>query len=590
MSYKDKYAESIERQFYDLENRIISDIIRRIKKTGEITSTADWQINKLMQLGYSSDDIESMIKTATKRTWPEMFELYDKVIDWEYVRNKKIYEQINGAFIPYEENTYLQQLIGVAKAQTKNTLQNFTQTMGIVQQIGGQYTFFPLTDFWQKTLDGAIMDITTGAFDYNSVLKKTVATLARSGIRTIDYASGYTSRLPVAARRAVMTGVSQMTGKIADYNAEQLGTEYFEVAWHANARPSHREWQGKVWSKDELVSVCGLGTVTGLLGANCYHTYYPFIPGVSERNWTDDELAELNAKEDVKKPFAGKEYNAYEATQRQRQLETAMRAQRTKVKGLEAGGADQNDIIIAKARYQGQLAEYKKFSDAMGLKPHMERVYIDGLGRIAPGQKTLAKRINAPTIRDTVLAKDGEALRKVLKNSIGEARHVNKMLLYAESTEYVENKSLKTAFAYNPKKDIIEYNTKHEFYSRYDLNFAQAHELSHRMDILEYSAGKNKTFNRAIDEATEYVRSHRNEIQKLFLPTGAYYNDFAFSDIVSALSRGKIFTPVGHDNWTDELVKLEVFANISSIDVLGYSSKSHPLIKILLRGYREVVK
>ena len=115
MSYKDKYAESIERQFYDLENRIISDIIRRIKKTGEITSTADWQINKLMQLGYSSDDIESIIKTATKRTWPEMFELYDKVIDWEYVRNKKIYEQINGAFIPYEENTYLQQLIGAAK-------------------------------------------------------------------------------------------------------------------------------------------------------------------------------------------------------------------------------------------------------------------------------------------------------------------------------------------------------------------------------------------------------------------------------------------------------------------------------------------
>lgn len=386
MSYKDKYAESIERQFYDLENRIISDIIRRIKKTDEITSTADWQIGKLMQLGYSSDDIESMIKAATKKTWPEMFELYDKVIDWEYVRNKKIYEQINGAFVPYEENTYLQQLIGAAKAQTKNTLQNFTQTMGIVQQIGGQYTFFPLTDFWQKTLDGAIMDITTGAFDYNSVLKKTVATLARSGIRTIDYASGYTSRLPVAARRAVMTGVSQMTGKIADYNAEQLGTEYFEVAWHANARPSHREWQGKVWSKDELVSVCGLGKVTGLLGANCYHAYYPFIPGVSERNWTDDELAELNAKEDIKKPFAGKEYNAYEATQRQRQLETAMRAQRTKVKALEAGGADQNDVIIAKARYQGQLAEYKKFSDAMGLKPHMERVYIDGLGRMAPGR------------------------------------------------------------------------------------------------------------------------------------------------------------------------------------------------------------
>ncbi len=125
-----------------------------------------------------------MIKTATKRTWPEMFELYDKVIDWEYVRNRKIYEQINGAFIPVRgEHLLAAAYRGRQSADEEHTAE-FTQTMGIVQQIGGQYTFFPLTDFWQKTLDGAIMDITTGAFDYNSVLKKTVATLARSGIRT----------------------------------------------------------------------------------------------------------------------------------------------------------------------------------------------------------------------------------------------------------------------------------------------------------------------------------------------------------------------------------------------------------------------
>lgn len=68
----------------------------------------------------------------------------------------------------------------------------------------------------------------------------------------------------------------------------------------------------------------------------------------------------------------------------QRKMETSMRAQRLKVWGLEKGGADPEDIIIAKARYQGQLAEYKQFADAMGVKPHMERVYIDGLGRVAP--------------------------------------------------------------------------------------------------------------------------------------------------------------------------------------------------------------
>lgn len=386
MSYKDEYAEQIESQFYDLESLIIADIIRRIRKTSKITSTADYQIGRLAALGYSSADIEDAIKSALGATYPQMFELYDEVACWEYVRNKKLYEQINAEFIPFEDNTWLQNLLRAVKQQTKGTLQNFTQTMGVVDNVNGQMSFLPLTQFYQKTLDAAVLDIASGAFDYNSVLKRTVATLSKSGIRTIDYASGYTSRLPVAVRRAVMTGVSQLTGKISEYNAKKLGTDYFEIDRHDGARPSHRPWQGKVWSRDELVSVCGLGTVTGLKGVNCYHEYYPFILGVSERNYTDEELKRLDALEDEKKPFKGKEYNSYEARQKQRQMETAMRAQRTKVRALEEGGADRDDIIIAKARYQGQIAEYKRFSSAMELKPHMERVYIDGLGRVAPGR------------------------------------------------------------------------------------------------------------------------------------------------------------------------------------------------------------
>lgn len=441
MSYKDKYADAIEGQFYDLENRIMADIVRRIKKTGEITSTADWQLNRLYALGYSSDEVESMIMKALKATWPEMFELYDKVIDWEYVRNKTLYEQINGQFIPYEDNEQLQQWIEAAKAQTADTLKNLTQTMGIVEQINGQMTFLPLTEFYQRTIDAAILDITSGAFDYNSVLKRTVNTLARSGIRTIDYASGYSSRVAVATRRAVMTGITQMTGRITDYNAEKLGTEYYEVAWHANARPSHRVWQGKVWSKEQLVTVCGLGSVTGLCGVNCYHEYYPFFPGISERNWTDEWLREQNAKEDMPRTWRGKEYTAYEATQKQRQMETSMRAQRQKVRLLEQGEADRTDITVAKARYQGQLNEYREFSDAMGLTPQMERVYIDGLGRVAPSQKAyqqwkseqvakaaaktaaayknLAKQSNSVIIKSTGEAKNFAQLKDYVKQTYG---------------------------------------------------------------------------------------------------------------------------------------------------------------------------
>lgn len=390
--YKEKLSRKIEKHFSELEERIMQDIVRRIHMAGEITSTADWQINRLRILGNSSEDIEKMLKETLDASYPEIFELYDKVIDWEYVRSKDIYEQINAAFIPFEENRQLQQITEGLIRQCSGEFQNITQSMGFYLDYGnGNRVLTPLAEVYQKYLDAACMDIVSGAFDYNSVLRRVVTQLTNSGLRQIDYASGYATRVNVAARRAVMTGITQLTGHISDMNAEKLGTEYFEIAWHAGARPTHAVWQGKVWTKEQLVTVCGLGTVTGLEGANCYHERYPFFPGISERNWSDEWLEEQNQKENTPKEFKGKEYTAYEARQRQRQMETAMRAQRQKVKLLETGGADPDEIMLVRCKYQGQLDEYARFSRKMGLRQERERIYLDLNGRVAPESKSIMK-------------------------------------------------------------------------------------------------------------------------------------------------------------------------------------------------------
>lgn len=383
--YKKRLSGQIEKHFCDLEMRIMEDIVRRIKKAEKITSTADWQINRLKILGYSSEDVENVLKEVLDKSYPEMFELYDKAIDWEYVRNKDIYEQVNAEFIPYEDNEELQQITEALIRQSSEELKNITKSLGFYLDYGtGKPVLTPLAEVYQKYLDDACMDIVTGAFDYNSVLRRVVTQLTNSGLRQIDYATGRANRVDVAARRAIMTGISQLTGKISDMNAEKLGTEYFEVEWHAGARPTHAVWQGRVWSKRELVTVCGLGSVTGLLGANCYHTYFPFIPGISVRNWTDEWISEHSRKENTSKIFNGKEYTLYEAKQRQRQMETCMRAQREKVQLLKKGGADPDDVMIARAKYQGQLNEYSRFCRKMGLTEERERIYYDMRGRIAP--------------------------------------------------------------------------------------------------------------------------------------------------------------------------------------------------------------
>ena len=384
-SYESYLATGIEKKYRNLETRIMEDVIRRIKKTGTITSTADYQLLRYYILGNSTKDIEDIIKKAVGDSFPETFELYDEVIEKYYTRAKQLYEQVNENFVPYEANQELQQLTNALVQQSNDELYNITRSLGFkVDMGGGRLVFSPLADYYNEYLDNAIVEITSGAFDYNTVIRRVVTQMTNSGLRTVDYASGYTSRCDVAARRAVMTGSSQLTGKISEMNAKKLHTDYFEIDWHEGARPTHRVWQGKVWSREELRTVCGLGTVTGLNGANCYHSYYPFIPGISERQFSDKWLSEQNAKEDKPKRFKGREYTKYEATQRQRYLETNMRAQREKVRLLQKAGADEDMVMLARCKYQAQLDEYKAFCRKMELVEQRERIYYDMRGRVAP--------------------------------------------------------------------------------------------------------------------------------------------------------------------------------------------------------------
>lgn len=386
--YKDQMAGKIAERYQDLEERIMNDIIRRIKKTKKITSTADWQINRLRIIGYSSEEIEREIKKALNASYPEMFELYDNVIEWEYVRNKDIYEQINAEYIPFEQNERLKQITDAIIDQSLEDLENITNSLGFYLDYGnGKKIITPLSKVYTNYLDAACFDIVTGSFDYGSVLRRVVTQLTNSGMRTVDYASGKADRIDVAARRAVLTGVSQITGRISEYNAERLGTEYFEVEWHPGARPTHTVWQGRVWTKEQLRSVCRLGSVTGLLGANCYHTYYPFFPGISERNWSDEWLQKQDIKENKPREFQGKEYTLYGAKQRQRQMERAMRAQREKVQLLQKGDADPQEVMLQKAKYQAQLNEYTRFSKKMDLEQERERIYLDMRGKVATNTK-----------------------------------------------------------------------------------------------------------------------------------------------------------------------------------------------------------
>ena len=383
----ERVPDRLVKLYRALQLSIMDDIIGRVSAFREISRTADWQISRLYELGESKRAIKKRIRDALGLTTREINRIYKEVIWQDYARYEPVYRTKGRPWIPFEKNLQLQQLVGAVRTQTLGEFKNITQSLGFaVKKPSGKPVFLPLSETYQSILDNASAGMLSGAFDYNTMLKKAVKELTDSGLRTIDYfteqddgsVKKYTSRVEVAARRALMTGFNQVVGRISEDNAEQLGTDHFEVTYHRGARPTHQPWQGRVYTKEELVTVCGYGEVTGLKGANCYHDFHPFFEDISKRLYTDEQLDKMNAEENTPKEYKGRDYTAYEATQRQRSMESRLRRRREEIHLLEKGGASEDDVLAAKAKYHALSSEYAQFSKAMKLPQQRERISIDG--------------------------------------------------------------------------------------------------------------------------------------------------------------------------------------------------------------------
>ena len=132
----ERYGYGNERIFYDLENQLMEDIVRRIKKTGEITSTADYQIMQLKALGLSNDEITEQIKKALNASDEYVDELYREAMKNEWNDAKDLYAGMGQAYVKFEDNAFIQNLIGGAFMQTSGEMVNMTGTMGFV--VGGK--------------------------------------------------------------------------------------------------------------------------------------------------------------------------------------------------------------------------------------------------------------------------------------------------------------------------------------------------------------------------------------------------------------------------------------------------------------------
>ena len=117
----------------------------------------------------------------------------------------------------------------------------------------------------------------------------------------------------------------------------------------------------------------------GLCGFNCRHSFAPFYPGISHRNWNDDKLDEYAGREMTYTDWQTGEKNTvsqYEATQEQRHIERQIRewSKRSAIK--DAAGIDNDAEKLKLREWRGRL---KSFTQETGLRRQPAREQITKL-------------------------------------------------------------------------------------------------------------------------------------------------------------------------------------------------------------------
>ena len=406
----DALPEELAELFRALEITLLEEICSRLKAADELNEVTVQAIRALRSHGIDLKEIEKAVLETSGISKTKLDKLLDDVVE----RNQKYYtELINLAHITQPGKLVDDAEVAAIKKQTIDTFRNLTASMGFLVDAGR--TMLPPAKAYQWALDNAVMQVQSGAINYNQAIKTAVKQLADSGLKVVDYESGHRDHIDVAARRAVMTGVSQICAKYTEQSAEYLETPYFEVSAHSGARDkpgpspwsSHKNWQGKVYSVRDgdiypsIYKVCGLGAVDGLEGANCRHRRFPWVEGVSERTYTEDQLKHID--DGLGCTYDGKTYTAYEATQMQRRVEREIRKLKREKAAYKAAGLHEDETAV-NIRQRRLNAKYKAFSAEAGLpeQPERMRVYFtdDATIKAANSIKTQRAKVAAAYAKD----------------------------------------------------------------------------------------------------------------------------------------------------------------------------------------------
>ena len=374
----DELQEKVERIYVDMENELLLNIAKKlsagkpmeIDKWDEVNQQPlvgsgevnEWQLQRLKELNGLNEENAKIIAKYSGKTVKEVEQVFAKAREIGMTKDEATINEGVRLGILNEINPDTEELAvrGILSSATKEVLTTFNkQNNSLLASAGSEYT---------NIVNKVSSQVMAGTKTVGKAMQEAVSQLAEKGLTGFTAKNGARWSPEAYTKMLLRTNTQNTINNIQEERIQACGGDFIEISSHIGARPLCSQDQGKVFSlsgysgyiedldgakvKVRPWNSSTYGEPAGILGINCGHSRYMFIPGVSKQREMD---------------FTKKENDeAYKEKQRQRQYERTIRNKKREIAMLKQTGADDKYIRLKQNNLSNTRKEYLKFLDKTG--------------------------------------------------------------------------------------------------------------------------------------------------------------------------------------------------------------------------------
>lgn len=382
-----------------LETDLIANIAAYLAAGRIEEDTAKWKMKKLAELGKLTKQNAKTISEYAGKT-PELLELTlqraaNSAIQELAPGLKRMVQEglIDKRATPSMSGNMLNSLKMLQK-QAKKDLNLTNTTMKYKAKNAAMQVINRTAELANKqeyidSLNKAAGKVVTGIEARQSAMRECIGEMTQKGIPAFVDKTGRNWTPEAYTNMCIRSTVGSVAKETQFSLMDEYGLDLVEVSSHSGARPLCAKDQGKIFNRngggDYTTDLDGkrikfyswrsssYGKPAGLLGINCGHQIYPFLPGISVQTYFPYDEKE-NAEQ-------------YEKICNQRALERKVRASKRECTTLDTLG-DKEGFDKAAYKLKQQEQQLKSYCEKNGLTYKPDRTATPGYGRSQAAKTT----------------------------------------------------------------------------------------------------------------------------------------------------------------------------------------------------------